>query len=154
MTGHRSSGLGWGWRLFQFALYVLGVAAVLFAVGLVWAFGRQVVDTLELDRHGVVTDAVVMSVDRAGSSRYPDVLHIRYRTSSGQTFTTTLNSQDHDAYAAGDSVSVEYDPAEPARIRRPGSHDLLALGLLTAVVLAALTQAAWLIRRRRRRARG
>jgi hypothetical protein len=149
-----SSGLGWGWRLLQGALYLIGAAAVLFAVGLVWAFGRQVVDSVELDRHGVVTDAVVTSVDRAGSSRYPDVVHIRYRTSTGQVLSTTVNSRDHGTYAPGDTLSVEYDPAHPARIRRTGSHDLLALGLFTAVVLAGLAWVGWLVRRRRRGQRG
>lgn len=139
--------MGCGWRLFQAAIYVIGAAAVLFGLLLVAALGIQVLDTVQLDRHHAVTDAVVVSVDPG--SRYPDVLHIRYRTAAGQTFTTTVNSPEHGAYSPGDSFPLEYDPGKPTRIRRAGSHDALALaGLVVVVVVAA--GGGWVGVRRRR----
>lgn len=91
-------------------------------------------DADELARTGTRANGTVKQVDVG--SRGTEFLHLIYPGADGRTIRATIRAGSGHIYRPGDQVAVEYDPADPARVRTdqesnaPGG--LVALTLLSA----------------------
>jgi hypothetical protein len=134
------------WVLTGLALIGALVMGVL-AAGILW------VDRT-LDTRGVETTATVVAVDDVFGT-----VDVEFEA-DGEPVTVTLTYASDPLPAEGDTVSVEYDPADPALARAAGSSGELIGGIvflvlagLGLVVAIAATIGAILLHRARGRAR-
>jgi hypothetical protein len=99
--------------------------AILFVAGW-WGFGNYRVDTRGLRATGTVVEFVPYMTDSDQREHY--IPKFRFVTATGQTVEFLYHQMLPDSLAAGDTVSLSYDPSNPEGPWITGSPMLLYFG--------------------------